>query len=47
MSNIKKKFINSNADINVGFSNYCPTAVLTNDNFDDPKFLKWAQIFYG
>ena len=21
--------------------------VLSNGNFEDPKFLKWAQIFYG
>ena len=28
-------------------SNYCPPAILMNTNFDDPKFLKWSQIFYG
>ena len=27
--------------------NYCPLQVLANSNFDDPKFYKWAQIFYG
>ena len=27
--------------------NYCPLYVLDNNTFSDPKFLKWAQIFYG
>lgn len=29
------------------FINYCPQHILSNGNFEDPKFLKWAQIFYG
>ena len=27
--------------------NYCPLYVLDNNTYSDPKFLKWAQIFYG
>ena len=41
-----KKFISIKQN-ETSYANYCPASVLTNDNFDDPKFLKWAQIFYG
>ena len=27
--------------------NYCPLHILENASFENPKFLKWAQIFYG
>ena len=27
--------------------NYCPLHILENTAFENPKFLKWAQIFYG
>ena len=38
------KFVNGNDEDNI---NYCPTHMIENDTFQHPKFLKWAQRFYG